>query len=135
MKLSETNARLRREMEERARLEEELRFSQKMDAVGRLAGAIAHDFNNLLSTIGVYAGLLEEAMPADSPLREDVEQIEGETPLDRQLMLEALGTPGSESFMESPQDAADVITRMCRRDPDARYRTLDELLEDLAILA
>ena len=74
--LSETNARLVREMEEKERLEEELRFSQKMDAVGRLAGAIAHDFNNLLSTIGVYAALLLEALPSDSPLRRDIEQIE-----------------------------------------------------------
>ena len=66
---------------------------------------------------------------------EDVEALEGETPLDRERLLEVLSTPGSESFMESPRDVVDVLTRMCAQDPDARYPNLGELLEDLAILA
>ena len=55
--------------------EERLVRAQKMEAVGRLAGGIAHDFNNLLTVIKGYAELLEEGLPGDSPLRNDVEEI------------------------------------------------------------
>jgi PAS domain S-box-containing protein len=60
---------------ERKRLEEQLYGSQKMEAIGRLAGGVAHDFNNLTTAILGYAGFIHSQLPEDDPLRDDVSEI------------------------------------------------------------
>ncbi|HZS41710.1 MAG TPA: PAS domain S-box protein [Polyangia bacterium] len=59
---------LSHEITERKRLEEQLRRSQKMEAIGRLAGGVAHDFNNILTTIRGYGELLLEQLEPGSAL-------------------------------------------------------------------
>jgi two-component system, cell cycle sensor histidine kinase and response regulator CckA len=73
--LYDKNAALVKEMEERQRLEAEYRQSQKMEAMGVLAGGVAHDFNNLLTVISGYSEVLQNRLPPQSPLQELVGQI------------------------------------------------------------
>ena len=71
--------------------EEQLRQAQKMEAVGRLAGAVAHDFNNVLSVILSFSVLAQESIPGDAALHADIGEIrraaERAADLTKQLLL------------------------------------------------
>ncbi len=78
------------DISERRRLEEQVRRSQRLDALGQLSGGIAHDFNNLLTVIQVNASLL--AVGQQDPVLEEhardiLQASERATKLTRQLLL------------------------------------------------
>ncbi|MCP3891721.1 MAG: response regulator [Desulfobulbaceae bacterium] len=80
--LAEINTQLKSEIDERKaaeienkRLQEQLKTSEKMEAIGRLAGSVAHDLNNVLSGVVSYPELLLMNLSADSPLRAKIEII------------------------------------------------------------
>jgi PAS domain S-box-containing protein len=79
-----------KDMTEAKQLKDKLQLSQKMEAVGRLAGGVAHDFNNLLTIIAGYSALLKSGLDHDPESSEMAKEIisaaERASDLTRQLL-------------------------------------------------
>jgi PAS domain S-box-containing protein len=107
-----------RDVSERERLEAQLRQSQKMDAVGRLAGGIAHDFNNILAAVMANAQLLRET--TDGPEAVDIEDAARRgAALTRQLLQFSRGeapAPGPVPVAEVVNGMAPMLRRLISRD-------------------
>lgn len=104
---------------ERRRFEERLRQSQKMEAIGRLAGGVAHDFNNLLTAILGYANLLADEFEAGDRRRRDVDEIiraaERSASLTRQLLAfsrKQVLQPTTVDLNRLVRDTADMLRRV-----------------------
>ncbi len=64
-----------RDITDQRKLESQLHQSQKMDAIGLLAGGVAHDFNNQLLVISAYAELVLDSLGAEDPSRKKIDEI------------------------------------------------------------
>jgi signal transduction histidine kinase/CheY-like chemotaxis protein len=123
--LASANTQLREQLErehlgeqERARLEAQLNQSQKLEAIGRLAGGVAHDFNNLLSVIGSYSELMLDELPAEAPLRTPAAEIAKASDRAAALTRQLLAFSRHQVVDAHPLDLNDVvgdIERMLRR--------------------
>ena len=111
----EREARLRE-----AALEEQLRQSQKMEAIGLMAGGVAHDFNNLLTVIQGFAGLVAAGL--EGPAREDQQQViraaSRAAELTRSLLAFSRSQPASPRVVAIDEIAADACRMVGRLVPE-----------------
>ncbi|MDQ6718764.1 MAG: PAS domain S-box protein [Gemmatimonadota bacterium] len=64
-----------RDITEQMRLEQHVRQTQRLEAIGGVAGGIAHDFNNILTAIRAFSEMAIDSLPHSNPAREDVLEI------------------------------------------------------------
>jgi PAS domain S-box-containing protein len=106
------------DVSERRAIEAQLRQSQKLEAVGRLAGGVAHDFNNLLTAILSDARVLADGLDPDDPLHTEAAEIEAAARkaalLTRQLLAFGRKQPSEPRVVEVGEVVA-AMDRMLRR--------------------
>jgi PAS domain S-box-containing protein len=104
----------RRADEERAYLEEQLRQSQKLEAIGRLAGGVAHEFNNLLAVILAYARFVRDDLDPGDPRRLDAEEVLTAGERAAALVRQLLAFSRKEAVHPEVVDVNGVLTGMER---------------------
>jgi len=99
---------------DRKHLADQLRVSQKMQAVGELAGGVAHDFNNLLMIVKGHAEMLLERIADSSSARHNLEQIQGATERAATLTRQLLAFSRKQVLQPKVLDLNDVVAGMIK---------------------
>ena len=105
-------------LEQERQTEEQFRQSQKMEAIGKLAGGVAHDFNNLLTAINGYSDLSLRHLEPNNPVRRNVEQIKKAGQRASDLTRQLLAFSRKQMLQPKIININDVITdtsKMLRR--------------------
>jgi len=99
---------------ENVRLEEQLSQSQRLEAVGRLAGGVAHDFNNILQVILSNTGLALEEAGLASPMRESLLQILSAAERSASLTRQLLAFARKQTVIPKVLDLNDSLTEILK---------------------
>lgn len=124
---------------DRKALEGKLRYAQKMETVGKMAGGVAHDFNNILTAIVGFGSLLQSRIAKDDPMRSFVEKILSATERASNL-TQSLVAFGNKQVVNLKSEDLSVIVRnmekllsgFVREDIRLSIRTMDRSLPVLA---
>jgi len=121
--------------EEKRRLENQLNHSQKMEAIGQLAGGVAHEFNNIMTAIIGYGHLMVMKTEEHSPLRHFAAQIltsaERASALTRSLLTfsrKQISNPYHVNVNESIEKMGKLLSRLIREDIEFRTELADSRL-------
>ena len=99
-------------LRERQALEDQLRQSQKLEGIGRMAGGIAHDFNNLLTAIMGYTEMILDQIGPDKPISKDLEEIRGASERAVGLTRQLLAFSRKQTLHLAPIDLNEVVSGM-----------------------
>lgn len=102
------------DMTEHKRLEDQLRHSQKMEAVGQLAGGVAHDFNNLLMLIQAHNERLRGQFPPGEPAHQDSIEIERAVTRAASLIQQLLAFGRKQVLQTKILDLNSVVTEVVK---------------------
>jgi len=114
-----------RDITEQKNLEAQLLQSQKMEAIGTLAGGVAHDFNNLLQAVQGYAELLQSGRNEDDPDYRDLQQIYSAACRASQLTRQLLTFGRKVKSNKQPVD----LNHEVRTARDLMDRTIPKMIE------
>jgi PAS domain S-box-containing protein len=116
--VSADTTRRKSDEEERNRLEAQLRQSQKMEAVGRLAGGVAHDFNNMLSVILGNAEMATEMvmdeLDAGHPLNDSLDEIQNAALRSTNVVRQLLAFARKQTIVPKVLDLNDTVDDMLK---------------------
>jgi len=116
---------------ERKQLEEHLRQSQKLEAIGQLAGGVAHDFNNMLTAISGYAELLGMSFEDGDPRLGDIDELKRAAGHAAALTRQLLAFSRNQVLLPQRLDANEVVSELERM----LRRTIGERIELETMLA
>ena len=119
-----------RDLTSRQKMEQELRQSQKMEAVGQLTGGVAHDFNNLLTVIIANLEMLRSRL-GDADQRDHVDEALGAAQDGAKLAGQLLAFGRRQPLNPKPTDVGPLVTSFA----ELLRRTLGELIELQIIVA
>ena len=101
-----------RDVSAELQLKDKRQLSQKMEAVGRLAGGVAHDFNNLLTIIGGYGAMLQTSIREDKAQAEMVDEIMAAAERAADLTRQLLAFSRRQVVRLQPLDLNETLSKM-----------------------
>lgn len=104
---------LRQVQQQQRDLEQQLSQSQKMEALGTLAGGVAHDFNNILAAILGNAELAREDLPRDTPASQSLQEISNAARRGRELVRQILAYSRQQPLLRVPVCPLAIMDETC----------------------